>query len=64
MTKPGIVEIIHVSVSCSPSELESYRSLFHELCDVFAWSYEEMLGIDTSIVEHTINMYHDVKLVR
>ena len=29
-TKPGVVEYIHVSVSCSPSKLESYRSLFHE----------------------------------
>ena len=62
-TKPGIVENIHVSVSCSPSELDSYRSLFHEFHDVFAWSYEEMPSIDTSIVEHTINMYPDVKLV-
>ena len=29
-TKPGIVENIHVGVSCSPSELDSYRSLFRE----------------------------------
>ena len=43
--------------------LETYRSLFREFCDVFAWSYEEVPGIDTSIVEHTINLYPDVKLV-
>ena len=48
-TKPGVVENIHVSVSCSPLELESYRSLFHEFCDVFSWFYEEIPGIDTSI---------------
>ena len=63
-TKPGVVENIHVGVSCCPSKLDSYRSLFHEFRDVFAWSYEEILGIDTSIVEHTINMYLDVKPVR
>ena len=63
-TKPGIVENIHFVVSCSPSELETYRSLFHEFRDVFAWSYQEIPGIDTSIVEHTINMYPDVKPVR
>ena len=63
LTKPGIVENIHVGVSCSPSKLDSYRSLFREFRDVFAWSYEEMPGIDTSIVEHTINMYPDVKPV-
>ena len=62
-TKPGIVENIHVGVSCSPLELESYHSLFREFRDVFAWSYEEILGIDSSIVEHTINMYPDVKLL-
>ena len=63
MTKPGVEENIHVDASCSPSELDSYRTLFHEFSDVFAWSYEEMPGIDTSIVEHTINMYLDVKPV-
>ena len=50
-------------MSCSPSELETYRSLFREFRDVFAWSYEEMSGIDTSILEHTINMYPYVKPV-
>ena len=63
-TKPSIVENIHVGVSCSPSELDLYRSLFREFHDVFAWYYEEMPCIDTSIVEHTINMYLDVKPVR
>ena len=29
-TKPVIVENIHVGISCYPSELESYRSLFRE----------------------------------
>ena len=51
-------------MSCSPSELETYHSLFREFYDEFSWSYEEMLGIDTSIIEHIINMYPDVKLVR
>ena len=51
-------------VSCSPSELDSYHSLFHEFHDVFTWYYEKMPGIDTSIVAHTINMHPDVKLVR
>ena len=60
-TKPGIVENIHVDVSCSPLELESYCSLFREFHDVFSWSYEEMSGINTIIVEHIINMYLDVK---
>ena len=63
-TKPNIVENIHVGKSCSPLELDSYRTLFCEFRDIFAWSYEEMLGIDSSIVEHEIKMYLDVKPVQ
>ena len=33
-TKPDVVENIQVAMSCSPSELETYHSLFHEFCDV------------------------------
>ena len=44
-TKPKVVERIHVGKSCSPSELDIYRALFHEFQDIFAWSYEEMLGM-------------------
>ena len=38
--------------------------LFCEFIDIFAWSYEEVPGIDSSIVEHDIKMYPDVKPVR
>eukprot|EP00253_Pinus_taeda_P033125 PITA_33125 len=63
-TKTDVVENIHVGKSCSSSELEIYSTLFHEFRDVFAWSYDEMPGIDSSIVEHEIKMYPDVKPVR
>ena len=62
-TKIDVVENIHVGKTCSLSELEIYYALFHEFRDVFAWSYDEMPGIDSSIVEHEIKMYPDVKLV-
>lgn len=61
LTKIDVVENIHVGKSCSPLELEIYHTLFHEFRDVFAWSYDEMLGIGWSIVEHEIKMYPDVK---
>ena len=38
--------------------------MFKEFCDIFAWSYEEMLGIDPSIVEHEIQTYPDAKPVQ
>jgi len=62
-TKPNVVENIHVGKSCSCSELEKYCTLFRKFRDVFAWSYEEVPGIDSSMVEHEIKIYPDVKPV-
>jgi len=53
-TKPDHVENILLGATCSPEEVKAYAALFKEFQDVFAWSYEEMLGIDPSIVEHEI----------
>lgn len=63
-TKSNVVENIHVRKSCSPLELDSYHTLFHEFRDIFTWSYEEIPSIYSSIVEHEIKMYLDVKPVR
>eukprot|EP00253_Pinus_taeda_P029891 PITA_29891 len=62
--KPGIVEHIHVGVTCTPKEIQLYPSLFCEFHDVFAWSYKEMPGIDPSIVVHEIPTYLGAKPVR
>lgn len=64
LTKPNIVENIHVVKSYSALELDNYCALFREFRDIFVWFYEEMLDIDLSIVEHEIKMYPDVKPVR
>ena len=64
LTKTDVEENIHVGKFCSPSELEIYNALFREFRDFFAWSYNEMPGIHSSIVEHEIKMYPDVKPVR
>jgi len=63
-TKPNVVENIHVGKSRSPLELDIYHALFREFRDIFSWSYEEMPVIDSSIVEHEIKMYLNVKPVR
>jgi hypothetical protein len=62
--KPGIVENVHIGASCSPDEIVTYKSLFKEFHDIFAWSYEEMSGIDPDIVIHEIKTYPDAKPVR
>jgi hypothetical protein len=62
--KPGIVENVHIGASCSPEEIVTYTSLFKEFRDIFAWSYEEMPGIDPAIVVHEIKTYPRAKPVR
>jgi hypothetical protein len=61
---PVIVENVFIEADCSPEEIQIYMDLFKEFCDVFAWSYEEMPGIDPKIVEHEITMYPDAKPIR
>jgi hypothetical protein len=61
---PDVVENVFVGADCSPEEIQIYTDLFKEFCDVFAWSYEEMPGIDPKIVEHEIITYPDAKPVR
>jgi hypothetical protein len=41
-----------------------YIELFKEFQDVFAWSYEEMPGIEPQIVEHDISTYPDANPVQ
>jgi hypothetical protein len=62
--KEGVVENINLGANCTPEEVVSYTALFKELCDVFAWSYEEVPGIDPSIVVHEIKTYPSAKLVQ
>jgi hypothetical protein len=61
--KEGIVENIKLVANCTLEEVVSYTALFKEFCDVFAWSYEEMPGIDPSIIVHEIKTYRGEKPV-
>jgi hypothetical protein len=62
--KPGVVENVHIGASCSTDEVLTYKSLFQEFHDIFAWRYEDMSGIDHDIVVHEIKMYLSAKLVQ
>ena len=62
--QPGVFENIHVGVTFSPEEIQVYTNLFHEFRDVFVCSYEEMPGIDPSIVVHEIPTYPGAKPMR
>jgi hypothetical protein len=60
---PGKIENTYISPDCSPEKIQIYIDLFKEFRDVFAWSYEEMSGINSSIVEHEIKTYPDARPV-
>jgi hypothetical protein len=62
--KPGIVENVHIGALCSSDKIITYTSLFKEFHDIFAWSYEEMPGIDPAIVVHQIKTYPNAKPIR
>ena len=59
-TNSEIVEEIMLGASCSPEEVDAYTTLFQEFCDIFAWSYTEIPGLDPSIVEHHIDTWPNV----
>jgi hypothetical protein len=54
---PGKIENVHIGANCSPEEIMIYIELFKEFRDIFAWSYEEMIGIGPGIVNHDIITY-------
>ena len=60
---PNVIKNLFIGIECSPEEIQIYTDLFKEFQDVFAWSYEEMPGIDPSIVQHEIKMYENAKIV-
>ena len=62
--KPDTIEHVHVGKNCSKNESKAYKALFKEFHDFFSWSYEDMSGIDPSIVVHEIKTYPSVKPVR
>lgn len=53
-----------IGADCSPEEIQIYTTLFKEYRSIFAWTYEEMPGIDPWIVEHEIKTYPNVKPMR
>ena len=61
--KRRVVENVHIKASCSIDEGVTYKAIFQEFCDVFAWRYEEMPGIDPDIVVHEIKTYLNAKNV-
>jgi hypothetical protein len=45
-----------VSASLTPKERENYREFLMEFHDCFAWSYEEMPGLDPQVATHRLDI--------
>lgn len=61
---PNIIENVFIGVEFSPEGIQTYTNLFREFRDVFVGSYEEMPGIDPSIVQHEIKTCENPKPIR
>ena len=48
----------------SPQVRAEFIAFLTEYVDVFAWSYDDMVGLDVEIVVHTLPLNPDVKLVK
>ena len=56
--------MIQLGNTLTSSEKDALVALLIEFKEVFAWSYENMLGIDTDIVQHCIPTYPTIKPVK
>ena len=54
---------ISISSKLSKEEKSELVLLLKEFKDVFAWDYNEMLGLDPRLVVHTLNMDPEAKPV-
>ena len=53
-----------VSVDLTKEEEGDLIALLKEYKDFFAWSYEDMKGVPPEVVQHTIPIRDDAKLVQ
>jgi hypothetical protein len=57
-------KILKIGAQCSEQEKQKFMDLFHEFCDVFAWSYNDLHGFDPSVIQHAIPIKEDARPVR
>ena len=71
----GDIEIVEFSIADQPRELrigsdlstderDNLIQLLRSYLDVFAWSYEDMLGLDPSIVQHHLPLLPHARPVK
>ena len=62
-SNPNIHKPVFISASLSAEERMHLVELLKEYQDVFAWQYDEMPGIDSKLVAHSLNVESGTRLV-
>ena len=52
-------KITYISFILPPNLKENITSILHEFKDCFAWNYDEISGLDRSLVEHCLPIRHE-----
>ena len=60
----GEEKLVKISKSLSEEERRKLVALLREYKDVFAWSYQEMLGLSLSLVMHKLKVDPNAKPVK
>ena len=55
---------VKVGITLSDQDRQRLISLLHEFADVFAWSYQDMPGLDRDIAEHKLPILPECKPVQ
>ena len=61
--KLGSQKLVFISSQLAAQEKEQLVTLLQKYMDVFAWTYDEMLGLDLGLVVHSLNVDSGIKLV-
>ncbi|KAL0559476.1 hypothetical protein IC582_004087 [Cucumis melo] len=61
---PEEVKEVRIGTLASEQDQSELVALLHEFKDIFAWSYQDMPGLDTEIVTHQLPLKPECKLIR
>ena len=64
MSDQACPKLIFINESLSPIEKQYLISLIRKYIDVFAWSYEDMHGLDPQVAMHYFNIKPNAKPVK
>ena len=64
MSTTGDPKIMKIGTGLPVAFKEKLTAILQEYKDVFAWSYDEMKGIDPKFYQHHIQLQEDAKPVK